>query len=254
MSLISFCAVWSFSDLFSKGTLNLSAGLKSGVMFAAHLFRQTRMRLLSIMLVLAMLVITKGKIKNRIVAVVVVVLGTVAIFTTLKSNLLFELFESSYYDITQKEGTWGRRIEYIGWNFKELMKSPIVGTGSSAVRANEKAYEKLPTARKEYFLLLGKQTDLGYVVFIRNFGLVGLIWLVGFFFTAFRRSWILMRLCKGKNEDLASFCFFYMVFLFVASVTLNYFTLSDRIFLNCFVLALIIRLQQECRKKRKLKQ
>jgi len=247
MSMISFCAVWSFSDLFSRGTLSLSAGWKSAVMFAAHIFRQTRMRLLSILFVITMMTITKGKLKKSLAVGVVVALGAGVIFTALKTNLLFELFESSYHDVTQKEGTWGGRMEYIGWNIKELMKSPIVGTGSSAVRASEKAYKNLPAAKKEYFRLLGKQTDLGYVIFIRNFGLIGLIWLVGYLFTASRRSWILMRLCKDKNADLASFCFFYMVFVLLSSVTLNNFTLPDRVFLNCFVLALIIRLGQDCR-------
>lgn len=244
MALISFCSVWSFCDLFSRGRLNLSAGWKSGVLFAAHIFRQTRMRLMSILLILGLLVATKGNLKNRIVAVLFVVISTIAIFTTFKSNLLFELFESSYYDITQKQGTWGGRIWYIDWNLKELMKSPIVGTGSSAVRASEKAYEHLPTDRKKYFMLLGKQTDLGYIIFIRNFGLVGLIWIICFFFTALKRSWNLMGICKNKNADLASFCFFYFVFVFVSSVTLNNFTLPDRIFFNSFVMALIIRLQQ----------
>ena len=249
MSMVSFCAVWSLSDLFSKGTLNLSAGWKSGVMVAAHVFRQTRMRLLGILLVFSLMAITKGKIKNRIVAVGVVVLGTVVILTALKNNLLVELFESSYHDITQKEGTWKGRMDYVDWNLRELMKSPIVGTGSSAVRASGKTYENLPAARKEYFRLLGKQTDLGYVIFIRNFGLVGLIWLAGFFFTALRRSWTLMGLCKDKNADLALFCFYYIVFVLVTSISLNYFSISDSIFLNCFVLALIIRLQQDCRQK-----
>ena len=249
MSMISFCAVWSLSDLFSKGTLNLSAGWKSGVMFAAHIFRQTRMRLMSIVLVLSMLAITKGNLKNRIVAVVVVVLGALAIFSAIKTNLLVGLFESTYHDVTQREGDWKGRLEYVEWNLKELMKSPIVGTGSSAVRASGKAYENLPAARKEYFRLLGKQTDLGYVIFIRNFGLVGLIWLAGFFFSALRRTWILMSLCKDNNADLAIFCFYYMVFVLVTSITLNHFSISDSIFLNCFVLALIVRLQQECRQK-----
>ncbi len=244
MSLMSFCAVWSFSRLFTKGALSFSAGWKSAVFVVAHVFRQSRMRLMAAMLVFTLLALVRGNLKKSLVAVVIVAFGGVVIFTVFKSNLLVELFESTYYDLVHQKGTWKGRLNYIEFNFDELMKSPLLGTGSSAIRANEAAYEHLPLAKKEYFRLLGKQTDLGYFIFIRNFGVLGLVWLAAFFMTALKRSWALMQRNKDENEDLAAFCFFYMIFVGISSVTLNHFSISDGIFHICFVLALIVRLHK----------
>ena len=243
MSMVSFCTVWSFCEMFSgSGKIGFSSGWKSIYLLAAHIFRQSRMRLLSVLFVFLLLSVHRAKSKKMLQTAVVIIASASIIFFVLGQNLLKNQITMTYEEIKEKKGTWGGRVLFMKTVFNELMKSPILGTGASAIRANPEAYKNLSKNKLQLFHVLGKQTDLGYLNWLKNFGLVGLIWLIMFFVTLLRYGLRVIKYFKDENESLALFGLFYSIFIFVSFLTINHLGMSDGIFHLCFTAAVLVHL------------
>jgi len=95
MSVLSMLAIWSFANMFSAFKRETKWSGFSFLYIAAHIFRQTRMRLFGIFFTLICLALYKRNFTNLLLAIVLMISSAIAIDSFLSTNII-----SSNIDLT----------------------------------------------------------------------------------------------------------------------------------------------------------
>lgn len=244
MSVLSMLGIWSFANMFATAQMELKWRSYSFLYITAHIFRQTRMRIVGILFTLFCLAIYKRNFNSFFLALVIVIIGAVSINTFLNTNVLYGNIAVTLEEVSTESGSLGGRFIFAESIWEEMKKSPLaplVGTGGSAIRPYQKAYKAISDKQFYQYYILGKQSDFGYLNWIKNFGIIGVVWLVSFFYS----GWKYFRNAtsrKRENEDLALFSGFYLIFVAGTSLTLEHFVVTDKIIPVMLSTAILVRL------------
>lgn len=242
MSILSLTAVWSFACMYAAGFTRMGWNLLSFAYIAGHIFRQSRMRLFGVLFCLVGMGLYQRRFITVLVALGMVALCSLALQEVLQVDLLGQNVFMTLEDITKSKGTFQARLAFIELAFDEYMQSPIVGTGGSAIRAFKGAYQGVSQQQMQLFHILGKQSDIGILNWIKDFGLVGLAWVITFFTILSRLA---LRALRDPAEDrsLALFCAFFLVFVMVTSLTLEHLINTETIPPVMLVSAILVRMR-----------
>lgn len=242
MSILSMMAVWSFACMYASGFTKMSWNIHSIAYIAGHIFRQSRMRLFGVLLCLVCMGLYQRRFFMVMAALGMVALSSLALQEVLQVDLLGQNVSMTVEDITKSKGTFQARLAFIKLALEEYMESPIVGTGGSAIRAFRGAYEGVSQQQLQVFHILGKQTDIGILNWVKDFGLVGLAWAITFFTILSRLA---LRALRDPAEDprLALFCAFFLFFVLATSLTLEHLINAETIPPVMFVCAILVRMR-----------
>lgn len=150
----------------------------------------------------------------------------------IKSTFLGELYYLTKYEVIERRGNVGVRLETYDYYFREIMQSPIIGRGiwSDAFRENN------PEDMKYKGLHLG---DIGITSLLFHLGMLGGIWLIVLFAKVYKLAFLrLGRLKQNIHYGLIG----YFIFSIVTFPTLNSLTNPRTIIYLALGLALLSQL------------
>ncbi len=248
MPVMSMMAIWAISCAYTTRHAKLSWNVQSLLYTAAHVFRQSRMRLFGVLACLLGMGLYQRKFLMTAAALGLIGATSLGLAEIFSVDILGKNVELTITDISKSSGTYEVRRQFIMESMKEFMESPIIGTGGSAIRPFEGAYKGISQREFQKYLILGKQTDIGILNWIKDFGLIGLAWFVVFFMVLFRLA---RHALKNPDEDrrLSLFSAFFLLFVLVTSGTLEHLINSSTIPPVMFISALLVRMRLGWRKE-----
>jgi O-antigen ligase len=211
------------------------------ITYVAHFFRQTRSRIITLTIVSIVLLFWKKQYKFAISVLLFLFLIAFLFQTYAKSNFFLHPYLSAKNDITKVEGTWRGRIRQIKIDLEEFRKHPLIGSGSSVLRSNTEIYKGKDIHEIEHLMNLAYSDDLGYTHWIKHFGLIGVLIIILYFWSLFRKGLYVLKKCDEDSKKAATFSVLYLLFTCISFVTLNHFEIHHLIILNCLNAAIIVR-------------
>jgi hypothetical protein len=239
MSIISFSAIWVFTKwLLDKGKKMKTLGFTL-MLLAAIFFRQTRMRIISVTAIISTLLIIKRRWKYLLFFLLVSLVAVGVTGITMKENIMISPFTLAYKNITQKSGTWDARLRQLKIDIKEFKRHPWIGSGVAAIRS---ATSLGGTRLQKRMSLLSYKSDLGYAHWLKLYGIVGMIWLVLYFYFQVIMALRAQKALKGADNTLAVFTLSYLGYLAIALITLNHLMMPEHMIMFILNTAIIVRI------------
>ena len=249
MDVLTVAAIWQFTKWIEYYGSRVRSGWATAIIYAAHVFRQSRGRLLSLTLVIIGMLIFKRRYKESFIAALVALIGFAVLQYTMPENILEYAFESTAEDLTEGTGTWGGRMVDLERDLDYFLENIYFGDGLAVLRLSEGGgySQKEIDAMKE----LAGTDDLGYSRWLRNFGVIGMFWLAALFYFFISRIIRANKLLR-KEEDrvMVVFVYSYCGFMAISLITLNHLMLPPRILLLCFCAAMLVRINWNAMKER----
>ncbi len=240
MALIGFAAVWEAAQWVGGYQRGWAVSARGLWLFAAHFFRQTRSRLVAITLVWVALLLVHRRFGLLVLLAGVFSVAALVAEMTLEENLMVGLFTSTAEDIGEVEGTWNARLQQLEVVWHEFQDHPILGSGATILRITEGTEGTANRAANA----LAHKADLGYPSMLKAYGLVGVLWLVGFLSVMGVRAYRAWQSGNALERCLALFCLAYLLFVGISGLTINHFMFSEGILMLCIVGALVASLRQ----------
>jgi O-antigen ligase len=243
MDIVSLALMW-FTSAWGTAASSRKTTIGSVIMIGAHFFRQTRSRIIAATAVLLFMMLYRKEYKLVLASVIIGIVLIAALQAFLPGNFFYDLYTTSFTDVTESEGTWtGRSIQLeAAWNI--FLQNPLFGSGSIALKGDS----GLMVSDTDYNVrLIASKSDLGYAHWLKSYGIVGLIWLFGFLYSVWRYAQRSLHLLGEKDKQIALFIMSYTVFIVISSITLNYFMMPHRIILVCMAAAISVRIHQLAR-------
>ncbi len=202
------------------------------IIYAAVIFRQTRMYILALSITVIILLINKRRFKV-LAGLTFCFFITGTIFTTINNsneNIIVNSIQSTYKDVSNEEGSWRSRMRFIRYNIESIKEHPYIGNGGLLIR-KDKASTDLHAA--------AYGSDLGYIHVIKFLGIPGLIWMVALISVYYS---ILIKNLKKPNVDIvmAKFSGYLFTLILIAEITINFFMDPWRILILCLVMAILL--------------
>lgn len=204
------------------------------IVYAAVLFRQTRMYILSLSIIVVILLVNKRRFKTLAgLSVCSLIVG--ALFTVLNTsgeNIVLSSFQSAYEDVKNEEGTWRSRMDLIRYNLEIIKEHPYLGNGGLQIRAAKES-GSLELQDAAY------GGDLGYIHVIKFLGIPGLIWMVSLIIVYYSN---LVVILKNPNVDIvmAKFSGYLFTLILIAAITMNFFQDPTRLLFLCLAMAILV--------------
>jgi hypothetical protein len=242
MDIVSLAVLWQFCYWVEKSAGSRQGNLVSFFTFflllGAHYFRQTRSRIIAVVLVILTILGLRGRWRT-VFAIVILSATVIGISgTETEEHLLVRPFSTAAEDMAGGEGTWSGRKVQIGFDLEEFKAHPLIGSGLIAIRNVRKIRD--PVKRKDA-ILRGKMEDLGYTHWMKAFGISGIIWLVFFFVSLLLMAHRAVKLADDNDRVIALFGFSYIGYVIISFVTIPHLMFPRRILPLCLVAALIVR-------------
>ena len=235
--LISFAAVWASVRWVTKEKSKSDySGIMAVFLIGAHFFQQSRGGIISLMAVLCLLFWLTQNYRKLVAMLAMGFLGVLLSGFFMEENILLAPFTTTVEDVSEQSGTVGARMSQVETDLYEFKQHPIIGSGLIAVRT---ATYGSTTYQREVMAAKARVADLGYMHWIKIYGIVGIIWLL-FLYWAIKRT--IGKAFKIKDKEakvLVLFCTGYMLFIVISSITLNHFLIDERIVLFCLILAIL---------------
>jgi hypothetical protein len=233
MDVIGMAFIWQFTRLVTGSGTTKWPALNSVLLFGGLLFRQTRARIIAASVPAAIMIIKKRRLKLLVVIGLVIIAVGLTINAFMPENVLLSVYRTSYTDIDEGEGTWGSRLELMEMSLKTFKEHPLMGSGALLIR--------LSSGRRvtERLLVDSEQADLGYINWVKNFGVLGAVWMALLVIVFYRK----MSLTKEDDKDqmIAQFAGYQFASILVSMVTLGYFFRVPGILILCLTLACVAR-------------
>jgi len=237
MDIVTLSLLWLMTKFTTRNTssyLSKYTALGAIFMMGLHFFRQTRSRLVAVMLVLGWITYKSGK--KLILGGIVLAFVVVALIAevTLKDNIILSPFSSVVEVAGDVQGEVPGRVEQISKDLEVFMDNPVIGAGTAALRASQ-ASNSLQASE------LARKADLGYTHWLKAYGILGMAWLLWFYLLTWSK---LGQLQRHNNEvsPLPTFLRGYFYYVVVSFVTLNHFMFGFRIILICAMAAILVNL------------
>lgn len=240
MSILSLAIIWEFSKFISATKFRLSPGILTLVLLAGHFFRQTRMRIIGILVVFLVVLLIKRKFKLLLSSLFLLVSSVITVGLIMEENIIIDPLISAYVDVSSSSGaSWRARIEQARLVFEEFKEHPILGSGSISLRLSRSS---IVTSKKAQLASLGYMSDFGYLHWLKAYGLLGMIWLIAFFSLLWSSIKKISRRGAKADEDITFFAGSSVAFLVITFFTLNHLMFPNSIVLVCLLAAIIARL------------
>ena len=245
VSLILFAGFWQLVR-YAKGVQPSLWMLGYFLMaYGAVLLRQTRGRILALTIVVIALLV--GQRRYKMLGALVLGFAVLAISLSLvyEQNILTNPFLQAYEDVSKSEGTWAAREEQIRLNWDIIWENMYVGNGGLVVRESAITWK---STSGTWFA--GYGADLGYMSFLKFFGIPGVLWMI-LLFAIFAVH--LRRALVATDADwvMVRFCGYTGLYMLIAEVTLDFFTIPVGILPMCLTVAMLristIPMKQELR-------
>jgi hypothetical protein len=237
MDILTISLLWQYSKWIEKSKDGRYAGLLTLVIYSAHVFRQSRGRLLSATAVMVGILILKARVKTLLFAISTGLIAIVVIDIYMEENILLSAFTTSVEDVTEVSGSWEARDRMLKEDIEHFFEHPWFGGGTASLRQTPNS--AFDTGE---FASLAAADDLGYSRWLKSFGLAGVFWLLAlcyFFFTRVRRA---DRLVQSKDRDIVLLVSSYFAYVLMSFITLNHFMLSARVLIVVLCAAILIRI------------
>jgi len=235
---IVFTSIYSIALYFSKENCRWFHPLYMFISFGVILFRQTRM-VIGCYCVVAGISLLKHL--NKIKAWLLIGFGSLAVIIismNIHTSAIYkEIYKQTKTEVTESTGSWGGRLEQfeIAWDL--IKKNFLIGAGTSALRSNIEAYNYKTSNEIKKLVNYSLSADLGYAVWVKNFGLVGIALLIFIAKTAF----VYIRNLKLKNiaPVFTEFARNYILYVAISFITLNHLGHSEGILFITIVMAIL---------------
>jgi hypothetical protein len=233
--ILVFTAIWHFFKHVNTEKIVSFSLFLFIILLGGLVFRQTRANLIAIFMVLFIMLIERRKFKLFIGLGISVLLLIGFTSIILHENILFDLLGSAYTELAGTEGKWGARVEQFEGSWYVFAENFLTGSGGLAIRHGWLEFRDESWA-----------ADLGYWVWLKFYGVPGIILLVLLIVVFTRKSLDAMRkLPPGKEYDLVYFSFYYFIAILISLVTLTYLTNESRIVMLCLNWAILANLSQD---------
>jgi hypothetical protein len=253
MDMLTLAGIWRFAKWIELPGAQTSSGLIAAFIYAAHVWRQSRGRLISLTLILLGLMVYKKKWKALAAASVAILIGYLTLQQTMEENILENAFESSAENLMDSTGTWAYRKQAMQSDLNIFLDNIWLGSGTIALSLPEGG--KYSEEELEELKEIANAADLGYSRVIKAFGAPGVFWLLAFFYFFISNSLKASKLATGQeSKTLAMMAASYTVYMLISSITLNHFMLPDRVMFMCLCATILIRIQWDARNRTHLEQ
>jgi O-antigen ligase len=246
MPVITLATIWAFTKWLEsgRGWEGRKSLLATIFLLGALLFRQTRMRIISVAVVVWAALLVRRKWKRLVVFLLISVAALAIMNVATEKNVLVSAFSTAFADVADNTGTYPGRYEQLVADLREFTRHPWMGSGAGAVRS--------PTAiggsRLQFSMqLLTAKSDLGYSSWLSSYGLVGAVWFFLFFYVQFFMVLKVLKRAVGEDNILAHFALSYLVFELVSFITLPHLMHPESIILNMLVATIVVRLYYKTR-------
>ncbi|KAA1189953.1 hypothetical protein F0M18_12830 [Pseudohalioglobus sediminis] len=248
MDLLTLSTLWQFSKWSEEPREKGISSLKTVVLYAAHIFRQSRGRLLSLTIVIMGLLLFRRQYKILFITGFFSIAGYLLVENAMEENLLESVFVSSVESISESSGTWGSRLDFMSTDIEHFKKNVWFGDGVGALRLDEEA--KYKTLQEIELQDVAAKADLGYTRWLKSFGILGALWLVALYYFFINGIMRTSRSANPRHRVLVLFVLGYFSFIVISAITLNQFMLQPRIFLISLCAAILIRVAYEQRREK----
>lgn len=233
VSIILFAGLWHLVRYLNDKKATIWSLLFFLLAYSAVIFRQTRGRVVALTITVFLMLFIRKKYK-LLVGLTFVVISFSALFNiTIGQNILYNQFGSAYKEYTEKSGNWGARVEQAEFAWKIIKQHPLTGSGGLVIRD---APGERPTEEMRW---LAAGADLGYMNWIKYFGLPGILWMMFFIAIFFKK---LRAILQNPLTDrvMVNFAGYMFIYILIAEVTLDSFYRPTGILLLCVTLAMLL--------------
>jgi O-antigen ligase len=241
MPVITLATIWAFTKWLESGQgwESRKSLLATIFLLGALLFRQTRMRIISVAVVVWAALLVRRKWKPLVVFLLISVAALAIMNVTTEKNVLIGAFSTAFTDVADNTGTYPGRYNQLVADLREFKRHPWMGSGAGAVRSPT----EIGGSRFQYSMqLLTTKSDLGYSSWLSSYGLVGVVWFFLFFYVQFSMVRKVLKRAVGEDNILAHFAMSYLIYELVSFITLPHLMHPESIILNTLVAAIIVRL------------
>ena len=239
MTLVTMASIWQVVKWADERRMAGKGGWALVFFVGMHFIEQTRGRLLALAASVFLALLWRRRFGRLWAFLGAYAVAAAAVSVVLPENPLLSLFTSGVEDIAQQKGGWSEsgRVLQLKVAMEEFAEHPILGSGTIALRPTE-----APLGGQD-LQLLAKSKDLGLPFWLRNYGMMGVVWLSLFFGVLFKWGLRAVRRGNPRTALLARFAVVYLVAALASGVTLNYFTNPGGILSLCLAAAIITRLR-----------
>lgn len=237
MDLLGAATLWEISK-FSEKKRVINGGVTGLILFAAHVFRQTRMRTVGLVGVVLLMMVQRKKWAALAAIAAIGGMGTAILEIGFDIPVVTSQFTSAFENVEEGEGSWKGRMIQLEASMNAFMEHPVIGTGAGVLRAGE-AGDAIANYRELHLVAL--KADLGYASWLKSYGIVGMIWLISFYVIWWKKT----QKAKSLRDDLShmtTFCLGLLIWLAGTFITLNHFMSVGGIVVICIGAAIAIRL------------
>lgn len=237
IQLIGFAFIWQFSKwaMTTSSKERTVAGILSVLFMGGRFFHQSRGGIFGVVIA-ALAVLLLGRKYKEIAAVAFISVFAIGMAQVLMEENIFLLpFTSGLEDVSHGTGTVEARLLQVDAALQEFKEHPWIGSGLVAIRIGEVTRNKSEMAELTY------KSDLGYIHWLKNYGLVGAVWLTGFLWLLLSMGWQAAKQTGRQYYMLDIFCLVYVLYVVVTLVTLNHLMYPERILLLLMVAAILVR-------------
>ncbi len=247
MGLITFSLFWVVAQWLVTRKFSASREFIGLLLIIAHIMRQTRSTLVAVFIAVLSLLIHQRKVKTVISGAVLIVLLVGVVDVVSEKNFILDPFTNAYEEMSEGKGTWAARMQQLETDIAIFLKNPVVGGGTYAIRLN---LEGKTSMQLRKLTELHENADLGYTHWLKAYGIVGAIWLIGLYITmgGYIKHIMLGSIDEGLRP-MALMSSGYMLFVMISFITDPHFIWPDRILLICLALATMVRVRQLAAKK-----
>ena len=249
MPLVSMAGIWEGAKFVFRDRGKLLNGGRTILILAAHVFRMSRSRYIGVMSILFVQMVAKKQFKLLLVLAFVMCVGIATLDAFLADDLILGLIQNTVEELVEGKGSWASRMPQIEKAFDDFQKYPIFGSGAVAIRITE-GLKITSDKQAEQVLLMVANRDLGFLVWLKLYGLVGVVWMTSFFLVLILKALRVAKRGKGNTQIMAVFGLSSLGFILITSINLNHYTLPAGCILVCLTAAAIMRADMEYRRSR----
>ena len=241
--LVSMVFLWQFARwLAMKHSDRLISGTLVIVFLGEHIFRQSRVALISVLIASIVMLVATRRYGLLIKSGIFMLFAILVTGVFMEKNIITEPFTTSFEEVSHSkikaEGSWNDRLKQIMFAWNEFQEHPLLGSGSVALRVG--TFEGNGSSGSEIFMLAYK-SDLGYTNIIKSYGVVGIIWLVMFLWMMVSMARYAIRVFSKTSEPLLLFAAAYTVYVLISLVTLNHIMFAEDTLLLLIVVVILVQ-------------
>lgn len=243
MEIFVLVAIWQMNRFLNAERIKKTCIFFLFVAFSALLFRQTKMHILAASAVCATMLIYHRRFGLlSIGAALLLVVGLITGYNT-GENIVSNIFTSAIEDVLESDSsertTWDDRLEQIEESIDVVKDTFFTGSGGIVLRQVEE--ETL----NAHLHSIQSGMDLGYFVWVKFYGLPGVILMLSLYIYVFR-SWLKFRSSSEiPGKYIGDFTFFHFMAIAISMLTIGYFTINGKMAMMCITMAILLHKNQD---------